>query len=429
MPDHLTLTPISQVQGEVYLPGSKSISNRLLLLAALAEGRTIIDNLLVSDDTTHMVNALRQLGVKLTVAAETHQVQVEGLAGPFPRQKQRLFLGNAGTVMRPLCAALCLGEGEFTLIGEPRMYQRPIADLVNALQQLGAHIEYLQTAGYPPLTIQAAGLTGGQVQLKGNLSSQYLSSLLMVAPLVNGPLTINLDTELVSKPYVDITLKLMDQFGVKLAQDHYRRFSIKADQHYLSPGSVTVEGDASSASYFLAAGAIAGGPVRVYGLGQTSIQGDLQFAEVLAQMGAKVTYSDHWLEVAGEGQLHGADLDLNAMPDAAMTLAVVALFAKGTTRLRNIYNWRLKETDRLTAVATELRKLGAEVIEQQDSLTITPPTLLKNATIDTYQDHRMAMSFSLAALSSATITINNPSCVSKTYPEYFTELQRISKSL
>lgn len=422
----LTLAPLKKVRGEVTLPGSKSLSNRILLLAALAKGETRISNLLDSDDVSHMLNALQKLGVSYTLSDDRTQCTVQGLGQRFSvSEPVELFLGNAGTAVRPLTAALCLSEGEFTITGEPRMYERPIGDLIDALAPLGTDVTYLKDAGFPPLKIQGKALAGGEVSIRGNISSQYLTALLMVAPLLSSTLTIRVDGELVSKPYIDITLDTMQKFGVVVTNDNYQTFVIEGGQTYTAPGDIMVEGDASSASYFLAAAAIGGGPVRVHGTGNASVQGDAAFAKVLEQMGAKVTYSDYWIEVEGTGQLNGVDVDLNHIPDAAMTIATAALFAKGETAIRNIYNWRVKETDRLAAMATELRKVGAEVEEGEDYIRIVPPAALTSAAIDTYNDHRMAMCFSLASFGAAEITINDPKCTSKTFPTYFDEFAKL----
>jgi 3-phosphoshikimate 1-carboxyvinyltransferase len=416
--ESITLQPVTRVDGEVRIPGSKSLSNRILLLAALAEGSTRITNLLDSDDVRHMLNALKQLGVRYQLSDDRHSCTVEGLGDRFPSTGAELFLGNAGTAMRPLTAALCLGEGEFVLTGEPRMYERPILDLVDALRQLGADISYLKDEGYPPLKIRARGLQGGQVKIRGNISSQFLTALLMIAPLASDDLLIEMDGELVSKPYIDITLHSMRSFGIDVENDNYQRFRIRGNQRYRAPAEIMVEGDASSASYFLAAGAIAGGTVRVHGVGSDSVQGDKRFADILQQMGARVTWGPTWIEVTRD-TLKGVDLDLNHIPDAAMTIATTALFAQGTTAIRNIYNWRVKETDRLSAMATELRKVGASVVEGEDFIEITPPAQLLEAAIDTYDDHRMAMCFSLVALGDTPVTINDPGCTAKTFPQYF----------
>ena len=423
--NQLTIPPIARVAGTVHLPGSKSLSNRLLLLSALSPGVTEVRNLLDSDDTRYMADALQTLGVSLQFSDRRTKCLVTSKGGPFTVPAADLFLGNAGTAIRPLCAALCLGQGVYTLTGEPRMLERPIAHLVNALQALGADIQYQQAAGYPPLTIHANGLRGGRVAIKGNVSSQYLTSLLLASPLAAAEMLIEIEGELVSKPYIEMTIAVMRRFGVTVENDAYRLFRVTGGQTYQSPGRVLVEGDASSATYFLSAAAIAGGPVRVNGVGNDSVQGDIQHAAVLEQMGAEVKRGPDWIEVS-RGEIHGLDLDLNHIPDAAMTVAVTALFAQGKTTIRNIGNWRVKETDRLAAMAAELRKVGATVVEGPDYLEITPPPQLQPAAIETYNDHRMAMSFSLAALGSAAITILNPDCVSKTFPDYFDTFRAIT---
>ena len=420
----LTLQPIRRVNGEISLPGSKSMSNRVLLLAALANGATEVRNLLASDDTTHMLNALRTLGAGVALSNDGARCQVTGLGGAFPAGEATLFMGNSGTTMRSLCAALCAGSGRYTLTGEPRMLERPIGDLVDALRQVGARIEYAAAEGYPPLRIDARGLAGGSVRIRGNISSQYLTGMLMAAPMSLAPLTIEVEGELVSKPYIDMTIDVMRRFGVEVERSGYERFQLPGGQRYESTGSILVEGDASSASYFLSAAAIGGGAVRVNGVGGDSIQGDIAHADVLRDMGAIVSRGADWIEVS-RGELTGIDADLNHMPDAAMTVAVTALFAKGETTIRNIHNWRVKETDRLAAMATELRKVGAEVVEGADYIRIAPPAQIRQATIDTYDDHRIAMCFSLAALGGASITINDPDTVSKTFPDYFERLQEI----
>ncbi|MCL1123170.1 3-phosphoshikimate 1-carboxyvinyltransferase [Shewanella surugensis] len=415
----LRLEPIKHIQGSVNIPGSKSISNRVLLLGTLAKGTTTLTNLLDSDDIKYMLASLKQLGVNYRLSNNNTVCEVEGLAGPLSaEQAQTLFLGNAGTAMRPLCAALTLGQGKFTLTGEPRMEERPIGDLVDALRQLGAQVTYLKNDGFPPLTINATGLNGGDVEIAGDLSSQFLTALLMVAPLAKSRVVIKIKGELVSKPYIDITLALMAQFGVKVINENYQRFIIETGQSYVSPGKVLVEGDASSASYFLAAAAIKGGEVKVTGVGKLSIQGDVKFADVLEKMGADIEWGDDYI-IARGAPLKAVDLDMNHIPDAAMTIATTALFATGTTHIRNIYNWRIKETDRLAAMATELRKVGAVVDEGQDYISVTPPKVINTAEIDTYNDHRMAMCFSMVAFADCGITINDPDCTSKTFPDYF----------
>ena len=423
----LTLAPIRHVRGSIRLPGSKSLSNRALLLAALARGTTRIHNLLDSDDTRRMREALAALGVMLEVDDAATECLVTGNAGPFSNINAaplELYLGNAGTAVRPLTAALCLGRGRFLLRGDDRMHERPIADLTEALLERGVTIEFLHRPGYLPLVIHAAGLPGGDIAVRGDVSSQFLTALLMAAPLAMQPSDIRVVGQLVSKPYINITLATLEQFGVHIDHDAaLTQFHIEPTP-LVSPGNFLVEGDASSATYFLAAGAIAGGPVRVEGIGKRSVQGDIAFVDVLAQMGAEVRWGEDWVEVrrGRVNRLQAIDLDLNHIPDAAMTIATAALFADGTTRIRNIANWRVKETDRLSAMATELRKLGAHVDEGSDSIAITPPERLRTATIDTYDDHRMAMAFSLAALADVAVTINDPDCVAKTFPDYFSAL-------
>ena len=422
----LTLKPIAKIDGEINLPGSKSLSNRALLLAALSEGTTKITNLLESDDTRHMLNALKQLGINYTLSENKTECTVIGNAGAIhSKNVHELFLGNAGTAMRPLCAALCLGTGSYLLTGEPRMKERPIGHLVDALREAGAKISYKENEGYPPLLIEAEGLRGGDVKIDGAISSQFLTALLLAAPMAKEDMTISIIGELVSKPYIDITLHIMKEFGVDVVNDNYKTFSIKGGQTYKAVKTFMVEGDASSASYFLAAAAIKGGTVKVTGIGKKSIQGDVLFVDVLEKMGAVVEWGDDFVSVS-KGDLHAIDMDFNHIPDAAMTIATMALFLEGTTTLRNIYNWRVKETDRLFAMATELRKVGAEVEEGEDYLKITAPKVLKHAEIDTYDDHRMAMCFSLLALDPVSVTINEPECTAKTFPTYFEVLQSIS---
>lgn len=427
--EKLTLNPIANVEGEINLPGSKSLSNRALLLAALAEGKTKVTNLLDSDDIRHMLNALKQLGVKYQLSEDKTVCDIEGVGGALQWQNGlALFLGNAGTAMRPLTAALCLKgetEAEVILTGEPRMKERPILHLVDALRQLGADIRYLENEGYPPIAIRNSGLRGEQVQIDGSISSQFLTALLMTAPLAESDMQIEIIGELVSKPYIDITLAMMKDFGVEVSHQNYQTFFVKGQQIYRSPTIYLVEGDASSASYFLAAGAIKG-KVKVTGIGKKSIQGDRLFADVLEKMGAKITWGDDFIQ-AERGDLKGIDMDMNHIPDAAMTIATTALFAEGETVIRNIYNWRVKETDRLSAMATELRKVGAEVEEGEDFIRIQPLALaaFKHAEIETYNDHRMAMCFALVALSDTPVTILDPKCTAKTFPTFFDEFAKI----
>jgi 3-phosphoshikimate 1-carboxyvinyltransferase len=428
--EFLDLLPLHYAQGTVRLPGSKSISNRTLLLAALAKGTTDIRDLLTSDDTDRMLDALRILGIAVTKTGE-RDYQVVGASQGFPNKRADLFLGNAGTAFRPLTAALALAGGHYKLSGVARMHERPIGDLVDGLRQLGAHISYLNNDGFPPLEIKPAAIqSGGVVRIKGNVSSQFLTALLMALPMTGVATTVEVIGELISKPYIEITLRLMAQFGVNVQREGWQRFMIPGDQSYVSPGNVYVEGDASSASYFLAAGAIGDGPVRVVGVGRNSIQGDVAFAAALEKIGAQISMGDNWIEASApsNGKLKAFDMDFNHIPDAAMTLAVAALFCDGPSRLTNIGSWRVKETDRIAAMATELRKVGAIIEEGADWLRITPPVkLTPNAVIDTYDDHRMAMCFSLVALGGVPVRINDPKCVAKTFPEYFEVFSLVTK--
>lgn len=430
----LDLPLVKIARGSVQLPGSKSISNRILLLSALAEGTTQVHDLLASDDTARMLEALTILGISIT-QTDKNNYRITGSRGRFPVPEADLFLGNAGTAFRPLVAVLSLMKGHYRLSGVPRMHERPIADLVDALRQLGARITYLGNPGFPPLEIEPLSVPANdinQITVKGNVSSQFLTGLLMALPLTSKKSIIHVSGTLISQPYIKLTLAQMQRFGVQVEQQGWQQFTLPAGQFYRSPGEITVEGDASSASYFLAAGAIGGGPVRVQGVGRDSAQGDVRFAEALEKMGAHIELGDNWIEASNprSGQsgnpLQAIDLDCNHIPDAAMTLAVAALFANGTTTLRNIASWRLKETDRLAAMARELRKLGAIVDEGSDYLSITPPvnSLTPDAAIDTYDDHRMAMCFSLASLG-APVRINEPDCVAKTFPEYFEKFAHI----
>ncbi|GAA0852384.1 3-phosphoshikimate 1-carboxyvinyltransferase [Aliiglaciecola litoralis] len=424
----LRLEPIDKVQGTVNVPGSKSLSNRALLLAALAEGDTLLTNLLDSDDIRHMLDALQKLGIQYQLNEDKTQCLVKGNGGAFScAQPVNLFLGNAGTAMRPLCAALAVSQGDFILTGEPRMEERPIGALVDALRQVGAQIEYQKNTDYPPLKIHGAALSGGKIEVDGSVSSQFLTAILMAAPLFTTDSTISIIGELVSKPYIDITLDTMARFGVTVENGNYQHFNIKGRQTYRSPGTFLVEGDASSASYFLAAGAIKGGTVRVTGVGSESIQGDIRFADVLENMGAKITWGNDFIEVTG-APLTAINMDMNHIPDAAMTIATTALFAQGTTKMTNIYNWRVKETDRLAAMATELKKLGARVIEGHDFIEVTAPESLQEAQIDTYNDHRIAMCFALVALSDTAVVINDPDCTAKTFPDFFQRFKSICVS-
>ena len=423
-PPVLTIEPIRRAVGSVRLPGSKSISNRVLLLAALAGGETVLEGLLDADDTRVMREALGALGVKLQAPAADH-LHVTGCAGKFAVNSAELFLGNAGTAFRSLTAALAFSGGRYVLDGVPRMRERPIGDLVDALNAIGARVAYRGQPGFPPLLIEpAAHLNADRVSVRGDVSSQFLTGLLMAAPLVAPAHGLRIDVAgpLISRPYIDMTLALMKRFGVEVTRQGDSFLVPRAP--YRSPGHLAVEGDASGASYFLALGAIAGGPVRVLGVGRGSVQGDVRFTEALEAMGARVAVGDDWIEASApaSGRLRGIDMDCNHIPDAAMTLAVAALFADGPTMLRNIGSWRVKETDRIAAMATELRKLGATVEEGADWLRVHPQAVLREATIDTYDDHRMAMCFSLAAVGGVRVHIRDPKCVAKTFPDYFVSL-------
>ncbi len=430
--EFLDLPALGHAEGSVILPGSKSISNRVLLLAALSKGVTEVHDLLDSDDTRHMLAALKQLGVGVEDCGNRHW-RISGVGGAFPVHEAELFLGNAGTAFRPLTAALAFCGGDYTLTGVARMYERPIGDLVDALRQLGANITYLGKEGYPPLRIQPAkGQQTQRAQVRGNVSSQFLTGLLLALPLRKTTTTLEVVGELISRPYIRITLAMLQRFGVSVEQDEWRVFTVTGDAHYQSPGEIYVEGDASSASYFLAAGAIAGGPVRVEGVGRDSVQGDVRFADALALMDAKIAMGPNWIEASApaSGRLKAIELDCNHIPDAAMTLAVLALFAEGTTTLSNIASWRVKETDRIAAMATELRKVGATVEEGADFIRIAPPAqFTSHASIDTYDDHRMAMCFSLVALGGVPVRINDPGCVAKTFPDYFEYFAAITRQL
>ncbi len=431
----LALPAASSAAGVIDLPGSKSISNRVLLLAALARGTTVVRGLLKSDDTAVMLHSLEMLGLTILDLGDGN-FQIAGHGGQFPVHKAALFLGNAGTAIRPLTAALALiasqtdmQDADFTLSGVPRMHERPIGDLVAALQSLGAGVEYTGNTGYPPLRITHKGaITADEVSVRGDVSSQFLTAMLMALPLLGRAVVVNVEGELISKPYIAITLKLMARFGVVVRNENYARFYIPARTQYLSPGAIFVEGDASSASYFLALGAIGGGPMRVNGAGENSIQGDIAFADALEKMGVAITRGPTFFEAANptKTKLRAIDADFNHIPDAAMTIAICALFADGTSTLRNIASWRVKETDRIAAMATELRKVGAVVEGGADYIRITPPErLTPNAVIHTYDDHRMAMCFSLISLAGVPVTILDPNCVAKTFPTYFSVFRRV----
>ncbi|NKF22690.1 3-phosphoshikimate 1-carboxyvinyltransferase [Solimonas marina] len=436
MPPFLDLAPIRAARGELRLPGSKSVSIRALMLAALADGETRLSGLLDSDDTRVMREALKSCGVPLSGDGDGGW-RVQG-ALQFPRREAEIFVGNSGLSIRTLVAVLAFMGGHYRLSGVPRMHQRPIGDLVDALRPLGARIRYLQQDGFPPLAIEPAqGRADAPVRVRGDASSQFLTGILQSAPLLarERDLVIEVDGELISKPYIDLSVALMQRFGVTVQREvgasGAPRFTVPAGARYRAPGAFAVEGDASSASYFLALGALAGGPVRVLGMGRNSLQGDVRFAEVMAAMGAEVEQGDDWTQVRSPGLAQGfrpkaVDADFNHIPDAAMTVAVAALFADGPSVLRNIGSWRVKETDRIAAMATELGKLGATVEAGPDYLRIEPPAVLRSAAIDTYDDHRMAMCFSLAACGGVPVRINEPGCVAKTFPDYFAQLAALT---
>jgi len=426
----LRLEPVEGLQGEVKLPGSKSISNRVLLLAALAEGDTVVRGLLDSDDVRYMLEALRELGVHWEQLGDSRDFVVTGCGGKLPKSSGDFFLGNAGTAMRTLSAVLAVQGGDYSVRGIERMHERPIGDLVKALKQVGAQVEYLGETGYPPLKIHPrTGRDSGVVTIKGDVSSQFTTGLMQCAPLLDG-VEIQIDGELISKPYIDMTIALMARFGVQVERDGWSTFNIAAGQCYKSPGEIFVEGDASSASYFLAAGLIGGGPVTVQGVGSDSIQGDVAFADVLEKIGAQVQRNPNSIEVrATDGQpVKAFDEDFNAIPDAAMTLAVVALFADGPCTLRNIASWRVKETDRINAMANELGKLGVKVDVGEDWLRVHPGPLKEGVSIHTYDDHRIAMCFSLVAAAGVSVIIEDPDCTAKTFPNYFDAFATLNHS-
>lgn len=427
--EFIDLPQLLSASGTVRLPGSKSISNRVLLLAALAAGTTEVRDLLASDDTERMLEALQALGVGVTHLGGENW-RIDGCGGVFRTEAAELFLGNAGTAFRPLTAALALAGGDYVLKGVPRMHERPIGDLVDGLRQLGAQIDYLGEPGYPPLRIRhrLPDAAAERISVRGDVSSQFLTGLLMALPLLARTVVVEVAGELISKPYIEITLATMARFGVIVEREGWQRFTVRAGSRYVSPGTVYVEGDASSASYFLALGAIGGGPVRVEGVGSESIQGDVKFAEALRQMGAIIDTGPNWMSArAPAGGLRGLELDCNHIPDAAMTLATTALFAQGATKLTNIASWRVKETDRIAAMATELRKLGAVVEEGADYIRVTPVERVQPAAIATYDDHRMAMCFSLAAFATP-LRINDPNCVAKTFPDYFARFATVTQA-
>ena len=405
--------------GVVYLPGSKSITNRLLLMSALSNGKTLIQNYLDSDDTKQMLNALKILKIEFNIV-DKKDILIEGCDHSFLNKNAKLALGNAGTAFRPLTAVLAVMGGTYELKGVSRMHERPIKDLVDALTQIGARINYLDNKGYPPLKINPGKIKCNKnINIKGNVSSQYLTALLIAGPLCNQDLKIQITGDLISKPYIDITLKLLAKFGIKYKNNKWESFILSSPARFKGPKKIRVEGDASSASYFFAAGAI-GGSVEVKNINKSSIQGDLEFLTIIKKMGANIEYLSNSVKVSKESQLTGMTIDCKNIPDAAMTLAILALFAKGPTTLESIASWRVKETDRILAMETELKKLGASVITTESSITIKPPRVINNnISIDTYDDHRMAMCFSLVCLANKNIIINDPECTNKTYPNFF----------
>ena len=419
----MQITPISHpLNATVRVPGSKSLTNRALLVAALAEGTTRLRNALFSDDSSHFARALQTLGFDVQLDEASQEMTVTGLRGCIPAQKAELFVGNAGTAARFLTAFLTLGNGGYVLDGDARMRERPIGDLVEALRQLGAMVE--TTSSCPPVRIIASGLPGGKATIAGNISSQFLSALLMVAPYAKSPVEIELTTDLSSKPYVDMTIALMQQFGVSVNRQGYERFTIRPS-FFSALSSYSIEPDASAASYFFAAPAICGGRIRLENISRRSIQGDLAFLDVLQRMGCPIKEEEHGIAVIGPIELTGVDADMRDIPDTAQTLAVIAPFASSPTRIRGIASARLKETDRIHATRTELERLGVHVEEHQDGMTIYPCKEVQPATIRTYNDHRMAMAFSLIGLRIPGIVIENPACVSKTFPNYFEVLDML----
>jgi len=430
----IDLVPSNFKSGELNLPGSKSISNRVLLLSALSRGDINIKNLLFSDDTKIMINALKKLGINISENSQLKECTIKGPENLFLNKHADLYIGNSGTTIRPLTAALAFNNGEYKLYGTKRMHERPIKHLVDSLISIGAKIEYLEQYGYPPILIKNSQIKKNIVNVKGNVSSQFLSSLILSSSIFSKKknFEIHVDGNLISRPYIDITLKLVNLFGLKIIEKKNNVFLISSNQTLYNPKEIIIEGDASSASYFFAAVAIGGGTLRVNGVGLKSIQGDIEFTKILEKMGVMIQMDDNFIEVTCNKILKPINEDLNHIPDAAMTLAILALYADGISVLRNIGSWRVKETDRLAAMSTELRKVGAKVIEGDDFLEIHPPQIIKKASIDTYDDHRIAMCFSLVCLNGlnkkgAHIRIKDPNCVSKTFPEYFEYFNNLLK--
>lgn len=424
-PPSLRIHPLSHpLSATVRVPGSKSLTNRALLIGALANGTTHLTNALFSDDSRYFAKALQTLGFDVQLDEANHTMTVTGLGGKIPAKKAELFIGNAGTAARFLSAFLTLGNGEYILDGEPRMRERPIGDLMDALNQLGVEMEAKNNC--PPVEIFAKGLPGGKTKIAGDISSQFLSALLMVAPYAQNPIEVTLSTELNSKPYVDMTISIMKDFGVEIERDEYSRFTLHPSS-YSPITNYPIESDASAASYFFAAPAICGGTVKVENISRKSVQGDIGFLDVLQQMGCTVTETDNSIQVTGTTDLRGVDIDMRDISDTAQTLAAVAPFASSPTRIRGIASARVKETDRVHATCTELKRLGVSVEEHEDGMTIYPVEKMRPTVVQTYNDHRMAMSFSLIGLRFDGVTIENPACVSKTFPDFFEVLNTLSQ--
>ena len=425
--NEIKLKASKQVRGCIKLPGSKSITNRVLLMAALGSGVTKLIDPLRSEDTDQMINALIKLGVSVKeVNDDKNIIEIKGAEHNFPNKNTNLFLGNSGTTFRPLTAVLAMMRGDYYLSGIERMHERPIKDLVDALEQMGSSIQYEKNHGYPPITINNSSIEISEpIQIKGDISSQYLTALLIAGPISNNEFNIEVIGDLISKPYIDITLKLLTKFNIFYNNDNWRLFSLKKDSVYRNPTKIFVEGDASSASYFFAAASLAGS-IEIKGINKDSIQGDLKFLDIISKMGAKIEYKSDSIQVSKASSLKGLEIDCIEIPDAAMTLAIMAVFADKPTKLKNIGSWRVKETDRILAMDNELTKMGVEVSTTHDSMTIFPQKQLNdNISIETYNDHRIAMCFSLFCLKNLNITIQDPNCVNKTYPDYFKDLKSV----
>ena len=425
--NEIKLKASKQVRGCIKLPGSKSITNRVLLMAALGSGVTKLIDPLRSEDTQQMINALIKLGVSVKeVNDDKNMIEIKGAEHNFPNKNTNLFLGNSGTTFRPLAAVLAMMRGDYYLSGIERMHERPIKDLVDALEQMGSSIQYEKNHGYPPITINNSSIEISKtIQIKGDISSQYLTALLIAGPISNNEFNIEVIGDLISKPYIDITLKLLTKFNIFYSNDNWRLFSLKKDSVYRNPNKIFVEGDASSASYFFAAASLSGS-IEIKGINKDSIQGDLKFLDIISKMGAKIEYKSDSIQVSKASNLKGLDIDCIEIPDAAMTLAILAVFADKPTKLNNIGSWRVKETDRILAMDNELTKMGVEVSTTHDSMTIFPQKKLNNnVSIETYNDHRIAMCFSLFCLKNLNITIQDPNCVNKTYPDYFKDLKSV----